>query len=157
MFISSWSSEAIVFFVSALPIGELRAALPIALVKFKLPLVQSILIVLAGNMIPVAFIFGVLPAFERLVARIPPFNGWLQRYYAFVKLRHVERFRRFGWFFLIPFVAIPLPGSGAWTAALIAYLLKLDAYKSALAIFLGLCGSVVFIFLVTTGALKLFL
>ncbi len=123
-----------IFIISMIPIVELRGAIPAGIALGIHPIVVYILCVI-GNMLPVPFILWL----------IRPVFGFLKK----TKLLHFiqkiedkamnksESIQKRSILGLILFVAIPLPGTGAWTGALIASMLNMR-YKNALpAILLG--------------------
>jgi uncharacterized membrane protein len=131
------SPELAVFITSMLPIVELRGALPLAINLYHIPWVKAFLIAYIGNLVPVPFILLLFKPVVTILSRITflaRFFNWL-----FEKTRKksssmIERYEEIG---LLLFVAIPLPGTGAWTGALIAFLFGLDFKKSLLVISLG--------------------
>ena len=130
------SPEAIVLIVSMLPVVELRGAIPIGEVVFRLPLWKTLLISIVGNMMP---IFLVVLFLERLtvwlshIALFRRFFEWL-----FKRTRaHSATIARYEFWGLAIFVGIPLPGTGAWTGAVAAVLMDMPYWRSLLSIFLG--------------------
>lgn len=129
--------EVAVFLTSMLPIIELRGALPLAIRAFSIPWPKALIICFVGNLVPVPFILLLLDPIVQFLSKIKPFQlffTWL-----FKRTRHkgskvIEKYEEIG---LLAFVAIPLPMTGAWTGALIAYLFGLDFTKSFLVITLG--------------------
>ena len=130
----------IVFLISMVPLIELRGAIPYA-VGFGLPIWQSCLVAVIGNMLPVPFIF----LFARKILNwgqdkkvIGGFCRWcLEK--GEKGGRKLESKAGMGLYMaLLLFVGIPLPGTGAWTGTLAASLLDLDFKKSVLYILLGL-------------------
>ena len=117
------------FFLSMLPVGELRAGLPygIALgLEYPLALMAALL----GNMIPVPFIIVYIKhIFEWMRRHMPRMNALVTKLEnrAHLKGETVEKYGHWG---LLLFVAIPLPGTGAWTGALIAALLNIRTSKA---------------------------
>ena len=125
----------IVFFVSMVPIIELRGAIPYG-VAFGLPLPLTYVIAIVGNMLPVPVIY----LFARKVLEWGADKPWIGKPFTFI----LEKGRRAGdkmqqkagrglYVALLLFVGIPLPGTGAWTGTLAASLLKMDFKKSVLA------------------------
>ena len=129
-----------VFFISMVPLVELRLAVPIAL-GMDLPAIPSIVVCAIGNMLPVPFVyffarkFLVWGAEQKYIGKICRFfltKGEL----AGQKL--VDKTGRGGLFVaLMLFVGIPLPGTGAWTGALGASFLNMGIKSTALAVSLG--------------------
>ena len=129
-----------VFFISMVPLVELRLAVPIAL-GMDLPAIPSIVVCAIGNMLPVPFVyffarkFLVWGAEQKYIGKICRFfltKGEL----AGQKL--VDKTGRGGLFVaLMLFVGIPLPGTGAWTGALGASFLNMGFKSTVLSVCLG--------------------
>lgn len=122
------ASEFIVFFVSMLPILELRGGL-IAAKLLGIPFISAFLICFIGNMLPIPFIlffirkiFNFLKKFSKTEKLIRKLEVRSVR-----KAESVKKYRLWGLFL---FVAIPLPGTGAWTGALIADLFDIRVKHS---------------------------
>lgn len=121
--------------MGALPVSELRGAIPLAL-SFKMPLVKAYWLSVAGNLIPVIPILFLL---EPVSNRLRRFKIWA-RYFDWLfgrtrkRARQVEKYEFLG---LILFVAIPLPMTGAWTGAVAASLFKVRFRYAVIAIILG--------------------
>lgn len=129
------SSEIIAFIVSLLPILELRGGL-IAAKLLEIDFIKAFIICFIGNLLPIPFIllfirkiFDWLKRFEKVEALITKLEARSLR-----KADNVKKYRLWGLFF---FVAIPLPGTGAWTGALIADLLDIRIKHSFPTIALG--------------------
>ncbi len=146
------------FFCSMLPIIELRGGIPIAM-GTENPFWLAYPVCVLGNMLPIPFILlfakKTLSWFankrEIEITAKKPFPKLCQKFLrGFGKfchkliLRADEKARTIGTyelFGLFLFVAIPLPGTGAWTGALVATVLRLRFWKSLLAIFCGVLTS----------------
>ena len=129
----------IVFFVSMVPIIELRGAIPYA-VGFGLPLLPSYIIAIIGNMIPVPFIF----LFARKVLVWGSTKKYIGKFFTWCLKKGEkggEKLKQSAgkglYIALLIFVGIPLPGTGAWTGTLAASLLNMDFKKSTLAVMGG--------------------
>jgi uncharacterized membrane protein len=110
-----------VMLIATLPFGELRLSIPIALANEITPL-QAFGLSVMGNMLPVV----------PLLLFLDPVSNWLRRYTIFDRFfkwlfsrtrryNYNNRVEKYGSLALIPFVAIPLPWTGAWTACAIAF------------------------------------
>ncbi len=129
------SSEVIAFIVSMMPILELRGGL-IAAKLMDIEFFRAFAICFIGNIVPIPFIllfirkiFKVLKKNEKIKHLIDKLEVRSLR-----KADKVQKYRLFGLFL---FVAIPLPGTGAWTGALIADLLDMRIKHSFPVIALG--------------------
>ena len=122
--------------ISMLPVVELRGGLP-AGVAMGLPIPVAFAASLVGNMIPVPFIIlFVRPLFQWVRIHIPKLEGFISHLEARAEAKSADELRYQTWGLLI-FVAIPLPGTGAWTGALVAALLDMRMRKAVPSILLG--------------------
>lgn len=155
----------IVFFISMVPLIELRGAIPVALSPanmtfFKvfqgmgLPLVPAYITCIIGNMVPVPFIF----LFARRVLEwgagkpvIGKFFTWCleKGHKGGEKLQSTAGRGLF--VALLLFVGIPLPGTGAWTGTLAASILDMDFKSSVIAVLLGVLLAGIIMGLVSAG------
>lgn len=116
--------------ISMLPVVELRGGLP-AGVAMGLPIPVAFAASLVGNMIPVPFIIlFVRPLFQWVRIHIPKLEGFISHLEARAEAKSADVLRYQTWGLLI-FVAIPLPGTGAWTGSLVAALMKMP-FKNAM-------------------------
>ena len=129
----------IVFLVSMIPLIELRGAIPYA-IAFDLPLLQSYIIAIIGNMLPVPFIFF----FARKLLVWGQDKKYIGKFFSYCLRkgekggRKLEKKAGMGIYVaLLLFVGIPLPGTGAWTGTLAASILNLDFKKSVVSIMCG--------------------
>ena len=136
-FLETVGRELCVFFCSMLPIIECRGAIPLGW-GLGLPWWQTVLFSLAGNLLPVPFILLFIRAVLRWMreSRVKLFANiaaWLDRKIE----KHKGTIERYSYWGVVIFVALPLPGTGAWTGTLIASVLGLEPKKSFLAATLG--------------------
>ncbi len=141
---TSWLAERgipdwlIPFLVSMLPIIELRGGI-IAARLLNMELWKAIWICIAGNIIPIPFI---LMFVDKVFAWIKKRNiPGLTRFVTYLEeksLNKSEKMERGEFLFLMFFVGVPLPGTGAWTGSLIAVLRRIKLRKAVPAILLGL-------------------
>ena len=142
------------FFISMLPVVELRFGLPygIALgLEYPLALMAALL----GNMIPVPFIIVYIKRiFEWMRKHMARMNALVTKIEnrAHLKGETVEKYGHWG---LLLFVAIPLPGTGAWTGALIAALLNIRTSKAVPVILIGVCIAAAIMTLITYGVIHI--
>ncbi len=124
-----------VFFVSMLPIVELRGAVPIG-VGMGLPFINTYLVAAIGNMLPVPFILWLVKPVLMYMAKFKVFTKLVN--YVLEKGHAAgAKFGNAKYWALYTFVAIPLPGTGAWTGSLAASLLGLEKGKSFIAVLGG--------------------
>ena len=142
------------FFISMVPVIELRGAIPIG-VGYGLPYWLTVILAIIGNLVPVPFIILFIRKIFELMRR------WSKKLDALVtklekraesKADVVQKYAFWGLFIL---VAIPLPGTGAWTGALVAAMLDMRLKRAFPAIALGVLGAATIVTFVTFGADKL--
>ena len=139
------------FLISMLPVIELRGGLP-AGIAMGLPIPAAFLASLLGNMLPVPFaILFIRPFFRWVRAHIPALGHFVTKLEkrAYAKSKNVKKYETWG---LLLFVAIPLPGTGAWTGALIASLLNMRIKRAVPVIFLGVVFAGLIMTALTYGA-----
>ncbi len=144
-----------VFFVSMVPLIELRAAVPIAL-GMDLPVLPSYVVCILGNMLPVPIIY----LFARKVLEWGADKPVIGKFFTFClekghkggeKLK--EKAGRGLFVALLLFVGIPLPGTGAWTGTLAASLLDMDFKSSVIAVLFGVVLAGIIMGLASAGLL----
>ena len=143
-----------IFLISMLPIIELRGAIPIG-AAIGLPWYLNMIVSIVGNMLPVPFIllFSV-KAFEFMKK-----HNIMVKFIEKIENRAKKRSEGLvtGEFIgLMLFVAIPFPGTGAWTGALIAALLQFNRKRSFFYIGLGVVIASVIMTLASYGVISLF-
>ena len=139
------------FLISMVPVIELRGAIPIGVGAGLSPLV-AIGVSIVGNLVPVPFIIiFIKKIFAWLRTVSTKLDGLVTRLEkrAEAKSVTVQRYAFWGLFIL---VAIPLPGTGAWTGALVAAMLEMPLKKAFPAILLGVLGAGAIVSFVTYGA-----
>ena len=143
----------IIFFISMVPLIELRGAIPYA-VGFGLPLLPSYIICILGNMLPVPIIF----LFARKVVEWGADKPVIGKFFTFcLEKGHkggekLQKKAGRGLFVaLLLFVGIPVPGTGAWTGTLAASLRDMEFKSSVIAVLLGVVLAGVIMGLVSAG------
>lgn len=132
------------------PVVELRGAIPIG-VGVGLPLWVSIAVSVVGNMIPVPFIILFIRQIFKWMRKVNSTFARIVDKMEEKANKHRDKVTKYGFWGLFILVAIPLPGTGAWTGALVAAVMELR-FKTALpAIFLGVVGAAIIVSIVTYG------
>ena len=129
----------IVFFISMVPLIELRGAIPYA-IGYNLPILPSYIIAIIGNMLPVPIIY----LFARRVLEFGKDKKYIGKFFTWClkkgeaggKKLQAKAGKGLYWALFI-FVGIPLPGTGAWTGTLAASILDMDFKKSVIAVMAG--------------------
>ena len=129
----------LVFFLSMLPISEIRGAIPIGFFCYHLSLWKVFFVALSGNILTTLILLLFLKRISLFLKRQKNFlrNFWdllLNHYY----LKHKKTIKSLGAVALVIFVAIPLPFTGAWSGSLIAFIFNLSFKKSFFLISIGI-------------------
>ena len=151
----------IVLIISMIPLIELRGAIPVAIgMDLGLPEWAVLIIATIGNIIPIPIIYF----FARKVLEWGSKKKWkpLQQFYNFCLKKGkkggeklLKKAGNYGTYFaLFLFVAIPIPGTGAWTGTLAASILNLDFKKTMFAIIAGVLTAGIIMLLVSLGLFK---
>lgn len=143
------------FFISMLPVVELRLGLPYG-IALGLEYPVALTAALIGNMVPVPFIIIYISrVFIWLRKHMPKMDAFITKLENKAHIKG-ETVRKYGPIGLLAFVAIPLPGTGAWTGALIAALLRMNLKSSVPCIFLGVCIAAAIMTGITFGVIHVF-
>ncbi|MDD4607071.1 MAG: small multi-drug export protein [Patescibacteria group bacterium] len=149
-------SELIKVLLTAMaPISELRGAIPLAVGAYHWPIWQSYFVAVIGNIIPVIFILWLLEPVSKFLCQhsklMARFFKWL---FERTRLKHTQKFERWGAVALISFVAIPLPITGAWTGSVAAFVFGIPYKKSLVLITSGVLIAGIIVSLITTGTIS---
>jgi len=145
-----------------LPISELRIGLPVAIsyaIEENIPIWIIFCLIVLLNIILIFFVFWFLDNLHFVFLK---FKFYRKSFEVFLKRfqKKVDKFEKrhnsLGFIALTLFVAVPLPGTGAWTGCLLAWLLGLDKKKSIFSIAVGVLIAGILILLGSLGFIKLF-
>jgi len=139
------------FLLSMVPIIELRGAIPLG-AGLGLPWYINYIVCVIGNFLPVPFILLFIRAILNWMKKVPKLDKiaiWLEDRAA-KKSDKVNKYATLG---LLVFVALPLPGTGAWTGSLVAALMEMRLKHSLLSVFCGVLIAGVIVTLIAYGAL----
>ena len=146
----------IVFFISMVPLIELRGAIPYA-IGYNLPILPSYIVAIIGNMLPVPIIY----LFARRVLEFGKDKKYIDKFFTWClkkgeaggkKLQ--EKAGKGLYWALFIFVGIPLPGTGAWTGTLAASILDMDFKKSVIAVMAGVILAGIIMGILSLGIFK---
>lgn len=119
----------VVFLISLCPVLECRLGMFTAIVLLGMNPFVGFIISFLGNILPIPFILLLINWIFKILKKVPGINKlvfWLED----KTLKKRDKIDKYGIWGLLLFVAIPLPGTGGWTGALLASLLQLDKKKS---------------------------
>ena len=133
------------------PVVELRGAIP-AGVASGLPLLTAALVSIAGNLVPVPFVLVFVRKIFRWMEQKSEFLGNIAKKFQERADRKKESVLKYEFWGL---VAIPLPGTGAWTGALVAAMMDMQLKRAVPAIVLGVLIAGVIVSLATAGVVAI--
>ena len=147
------SGEVIIFIISMIPILELRGGLLAASpALLNVPILKAIPICIIGNLLPIPFILLLIEKVLNGMERVPGLSKvaiWVRQ----KADKNKGQIEKFGFWGLVLFVGIPLPGTGAWTGSLLAALLGMKFKKAFPAVLLGIALASVIMSIVSYGLL----
>ena len=149
------NERLVTFIISMLPVVELRLAIPVG-ASMGLPVWEAALISIVGNLLPAPFIIAFI---RKVMDWLRGRAEWMRRFVAWLEKKgtgpRADRVRKYEFWGLVLFVAIPLPGTGAWTGALVAALLDIHMRRALPPIILGVLIAAVIVSLATAGVISL--
>lgn len=151
----SESGILVTFIIAMTPVFELRAAIPVG-VSLGLPVLEALCVSIIGNMLPVPFI---LIFIRRIFAWMRSHMTKIEHVVAKLEARAEEKreiVTQWQFWGLVVLVAVPLPGTGAWTGALVAALMDMRLKKAVPAILLGVVIAGLIVTVVTYGIAAIF-
>lgn len=148
-------ARLITFFMAMVPVVELRGAIP-AGVGLGLSIPEAFILAVIGNLVPIP----VLILFTRRVfAWLRTKSAWLDSFVGKLEdkaEKNKEVVLKYEFWGLVLLVAIPLPGTGAWTGALVAAMMNMQLKRAMPAIILGVVIAGIIVTSITYGAGALF-
>ncbi|MCC8072993.1 MAG: small multi-drug export protein [Clostridiales bacterium] len=143
----------VVFLISVCPILECRLGMFTAIVLLEMNPFVGFIISFIGNILPIPFILLLINWIFEVLKKVPGLRNivfWLED----KTLKKRDKIDKYGVWGLLLFVAIPLPGTGGWTGALLASLLHLDKKKSfgVIAVGVFIAGLIITILSLIFGA-----
>ena len=143
-------AELATFFSAMIPVLELRFAIPLGVANGLHPLTAMVLAAI-GNLVPIPFLILFTRHVFDWLKRWKPLSRLIEKLEARASKKSDVVLKYAGWGLCI-LVAIPLPGTGAWTGALVAAVLDLRLKKAMPAIIAGVAIAAVLVTLITYGA-----
>ncbi|MFT7184029.1 MAG: putative membrane protein [Oceanicoccus sp.] len=153
--LQSLPAQLQVLILSMLPILELRFAIPYGMAALEMSRWTALAFALIGNTaITVFLIWALDPVTKFLSKHVPGMKRFIDWLFHKTRKKHDKKMGELGHLALFLFVAIPLPGSGAWSGSLIAYLFNVKKKPALFWIFLGLIVSGLIVAFGTAGIMK---
>ncbi|MCR5187106.1 MAG: small multi-drug export protein [Clostridia bacterium] len=148
-----YGKEIVVFIISLMPILELRGGLLAASLMGVKP-VPAYIVSIIGNIIPVPFILLFLNVILEWMKKCKV--KWMNKLAKWLEKKadkNKSQIEKYGYWGLLLFVGIPLPGTGAWTGCLVASVLHLDRKKAFIAAMGGILLASVIMMIISYGLL----
>lgn len=131
-----FGNEFVVTVVAMIPIFELRGAVPVGL-ALGMPWYKTFIFALIGNIIPMPFILLFIQKIFVVLRRFKFFDKLITRIENKAK-KNIDKVKKYEFWGLCIFVAIPLPGTGGWTGALIGSILEMRFRDALASVVLGI-------------------
>lgn len=146
-----WQKALMVILTGGAPIAELRGAIPLG-VTLGFTAFESLLLSLIGNLIIIPPVLRLIEPLFTHFKKLDSLRGWVSRIEERTagKMKHYREYRLLGLFIL---VAIPFPGTGAYTGCLAARMLKIGFVNAWLVISAGVLTAGVVVYALTAGIL----
>ncbi len=143
----------VVFIISVCPVLECRLGMFTAIVLLQMNPFVGFLISFIGNIFPIPFILLLINWIFEILKKVPGINKIIFKLED-KTMKKRDKIDKYGIWGLLLFVAIPLPGTGGWTGALLASLLHLDKKKSfgVIAVGVFIAGLIITVLSLTFGA-----
>ncbi|MBT4086885.1 MAG: small multi-drug export protein [Deltaproteobacteria bacterium] len=148
--------ELTVFILGMMPIIESRLAIPFGIGALGMNPINAFIFAIAGNFIAVIILLRFLDPVTQLLCKSSFLKKHIDWLFERTRTKHDKRMSELGHLALLIFVAIPIPGSGAWAGSLVAYLFDLKKPLATVIITCGLIIAGVIITSTTEGVISLF-
>lgn len=151
-FFSNFPPELATFILSMMPLGELRLSLPVGIIIYNLPVWKVLILSIIGNTIPAVIILLFAKKFHEFIDKKSGLfaKNWVKILHK-AQNKFAGKYEKYGLIGLILFVGIPLPGTGAYTGALAAFVLGISIRKSGPYIFIGIILAAIITLIATLG------
>lgn len=151
------TNEIITFLVAALPLSELRGAIPLAILKFGFNPYKAFFISVLGNLLPVLpLLIGLQKVSEYLSHKF----YWLKKFFSWLfertRARHGNHFHYWGDVALFIFIAIPLPLTGVYSGLVAAFVFGIPKKHAFWSAFFGILAAGLIVTLLTVSGVNLF-
>ncbi|SMB96449.1 Uncharacterized membrane protein [Desulfonispora thiosulfatigenes DSM 11270] len=142
-----------VLLLSTVPLGELRVSIPYG-IYIGLSPIKTFLLACIGNFLPIIPLLLLLNPISDIINKVPKINNYYQKFLMKTRKKsgNVEKYGAIG---LLLFVAVPLPGTGIYSGAVVAFLLGIRFWYALISLTLGMVTAGIAITLASTGAKQL--
>lgn len=147
--------EIAVMFVAAMPLVELRGAIPLGISMGFTPL-ESTALSIIGNIIPVPFLLRLLEPIMDYLEKTTLFSKLVKKVKKRTLKKSRDKIKKYSLLGLFILVAVPIPTTGAWTGCIAATLLKLDPRKALFSIVSGIIAAGIIVFSLSYKVISVF-
>ncbi|MDZ7687785.1 MAG: small multi-drug export protein [Halobacteriales archaeon] len=149
--------ELVVIVFAASPVLELRGAIPLAVGFYGMSPFRAFALGVFGNLLPVLPLLFLLGRVSNFLAyRYKVFERFFAWLFERTRERVEDRYKKYGALILVPLVALPLPGTGAWTGCAAAFIFGIEHRYSVPAIFAGVIIAGILVTAASAGFFSLF-
>ncbi|UGV40098.1 small multi-drug export protein [Methanococcoides orientis] len=148
--VPSWLATVV---LSALPVSELRGAIPIAIGVYGIDPIDAYLLAIVGNMLPVIPLLLFLDPVSSFLRKFRIGDSFFNWLFTRTRQKHSQNMERYGTLALTLFVAVPLPVTGAWTGCAAAFVFGIKFRHAMMAIAAGVMISGIVVTLVTLAGM----
>jgi len=149
---TSLPPEWTTFFISMIPVTELRASIPIGIEVYHLAVWKVWILAVLGDIIPAVVILYLTPYVHKWMIKRKFLGGILTKKLESAEKAFAGKYNKYGSIALIIFIGIPLPMTGSWTGSLVAFIFNIPFRKSLPLIVLGVCMAATLVTLITLFA-----
>ncbi len=150
-----WAKILSILAVSMLPIVELRGAIPVGAIVGVEPWL-TVVLAIVGNLLPIPFILlFIKKIFAWMRKKSEKLNKIVDKMEAKAE-KNKEKVMKYAFWGLVLFVAVPLPGTGGWTGALVAAMFDMPPKKAFVCVLTGVLIASVIVSFITYGTAALF-
>ncbi len=146
------TKEIMVLMVAAMPVMELRVAIPMGVSLGMSPL-HAMVLGIVGSMIPVPFLLLFLKPVFRKLRKMPAFRRFVE-WVTHRTLKKTSRIQKYSLWGLLLFVAVPIPTTGVWSGSIAASLLDMRVKPAFAVIFAGNCIAAVIMMTLSHMAIR---
>lgn len=143
------------FLLSMTPVGELRLGIPVAIAA-KINPWTALVVCVIGNTIIIPIVFFFLEFIHKRFMHVKLYQSAFDKFMERTRKKTAPLLDKYGWIGLAIFVAVPIPGTGAYTGAVAAWFFGMNKWKAFLSIFAGVIVAGLIMLSIAVGGMKLF-
>jgi uncharacterized membrane protein len=145
------NSKIATILISMIPVIEVRGSVPFAMKAFNMPYIEAIFWSLIGTSIICFLLLGFLDFINKHISRVHFLYTIWKRYVVRLREKNKNLVEKYGKWALFVFVAIPIPGTGIWSGAILAWIFGIDKKTAFIYGMLGILASAIIMVFLTYG------